>query len=97
MSRQVPKSAGIEQRYEDFSWCLDQGYAALTSGIKGNQLGFDVSIDGEYIPRAHAQQANVVDVNTAKNRGPQVVPMPIPRQQQRDDLEMYTAPRPRPY
>lgn len=102
------RSAGICQRFADFSLIDDLGYAAQTTGLKNNELKFTLLLQGIL------NDPNVRDaIDRALNANPQagayrtdprtgkITPVPVsyPKEQQRDDLEFQFASKfkPRPF
>ncbi|MCS5711755.1 hypothetical protein [Candidatus Berkiella aquae] len=95
------RSAGICQRYDDFSKLDDMSYAALTTGIKNNELGYTLLKQGELVNGPAFQHephqsgmAYGVDPRTGK-----LVPVPVPHPEEklRDDLQHTRRNAPRPY
>lgn len=103
------RSAGICQRFEDFSLIDDLGYTARTTGLKGNELNFTLLKQGTLMNGSQLQHSidRTYDANPQAGtyrtdpRTGKIMPVPVayPREQQRDDLEQQFASKfkPRPF
>ncbi len=102
------RSAGICQRFDDFSELDNRCHEALTIGLKGNKLNFTLLLQG-ILNDPDVQDA----IDRALNANPQAgayrtdprtgkttpVPVAYPQEQKRDDLEQQFASKfkPRPF
>ncbi len=102
------RSAGICQRFDDFSKIDDLAYAARTTGLKNNELNFTLLLQGVLNdPNMREAIDRVLNVNPQAGayrtdpRTGKITPVPVayPQEKQRDDLEHQFASkfRPRPF